>query len=276
MGAASWFHIQYLLLGEALALGPLFLFWLSIFPVIHAEDIEVLVACTAAFKNVVWQQLGVSTGFEGEGMVVGCQQGVYTPENGVRGGEGIIEHLVTCCIEPLLHMGVEVNHGNSASHERLPFLHDGRPHGENLLDVGLCFSRPEDNRVETKDVMTVVESTVEQLLELFELMLGSLYVRFKYRPALPRYGMMEDNPVLHDEELFNHLVVQFLGYDDVGFEQFRFPVRYETGVESFRDAYSLHGILPMKILAMGHFFNASIIFPNQSISLGVFSFLSPI
>ncbi len=210
MWTTSGLHIQYLLLGEALTLGPLFLFWLSIFPVIHAEDIEVFVACTAAFKNVVWQQLGVSTSFKREGMVVGCQQGVYTPENGVRGGEGIVEHLVSCCIEPLLHMGVEVNHGNSASHERLPFLNDCRPHGEYLLDVGLRFSRPEDNRVETEDVMAVVESTVEQLLELFELMLGRIYVRFEYRSALSRYGMVEDNPVLHDEELFNHLVVQFL------------------------------------------------------------------
>ena len=243
MGTTSGLHIQYLLLGEASALCPLFLFWLSIILVIHAEDIEVLVACTAAFKNVVWQQLWVSTGFEREGMVVGRQQGVYTPENGVRGGEGIVEHLVSCGIEPLLHMGIEVDDGDTATHERLPFLYDGRPHGEHLLDVGLCFSRPEDNRVETEDVMTIVESTVEQLLELFELMLGGLYVRFEYRSSLPRYGMVEDNPVLHDEELFNHLVVQFLGYDDVGFEQFRFPVRHETGVERFCNTNSLHGIL---------------------------------
>ena len=210
MGTASGLHIQYLLLGEASALCSLLLFWLAIFLVIHAEDIEVLVACTSAFKNVVWQQLWVSTGFEREGMVVGCQQGVYTPENGVWCGECIVKHLVSCCIEPLFHMGIEVDDGDTATHERLSFLHYGRPHGENLLDVGLCFSRPEDNRVETEDVMTVVETTVEQLLELFELMLGGLYVRFEYRSSLSRYGMVEDNPVLHDEELFNHLVVQFL------------------------------------------------------------------
>lgn len=243
MGTTSGLHIQYLLLGEASALCSLLLFWLAIILVIHAEDIEVLVACAAAFKNVVWQQLWVSTGFEREGMVVRCQQGVYTPENGVWGSEGIVEHLVSCGIEPLFHMGIEVDDGNTATHERLPFLHDCRPHGENLLDVCLSFSRPEDNRVETEDVMTVVESPVKQLLELFELMLGSIYVRFEYRSSLSRYGMVEDNPVLHDKELFNHLVVQFLGYDDIGFEQFRFPVRHETGVESFRDTYFLHGIL---------------------------------
>ena len=108
--------------------------------------------------------------------------------------------------------------------------------------------------------MTVVEATVEQLLELFELMLWSLYVRFEYRSALSRYGMVEDNPVLHDEELFNHFIVQFLGYDDVGFEQFRFPVRYETWVERLGNTYSFHSILAY--FSFVRFFNLSVI-PSQ-------------
>ena len=56
--------------------------------------------------------------------------------------------------------------------------------------------------------------------------------------------MVEDYTVLDKKELLNHLVVEFLGDDDVGFQELRFPVRDEARVIGLSYPYLFHQCPP--------------------------------
>ena len=88
------------------------------------------------------------------------------------------------------------------------------------------------------------ETSGQQLPELCKFMFRGLNIGFEDSTALPGDGMVEDYTALDKKELLNHLVVEFLGDDDVGFQELRFPVRDEARVISFGDTYLFHQCPP--------------------------------
>ena len=96
--------------------------------------------------------------------------------------------------------------------------------------------------------MGVRETSFKELLELLELVFHSRNIRFENGSSLTCDGMVQDYPVLNDEELFNHLVVQLLGDDDVGIEELGFPIGDETRVVCFGNTNLFrHGYLPLRL-----------------------------
>ena len=206
MWAASWDRAEDLSLRQTLAVVTLLVYRLTVRVAVDVQKDQVLVAHAAQRVDEVCRQFGLRTAFEVEPLCILAEDFLCTAEHGLGSLEGLPQKGNALVPHAKHRMRIQVDDRYSASEHNPVFLCIAAPHIKNLVYVVLAFLVQQNDRIQTEDIVSGVEPTVDQFHELFELVFWRLDTRFQVCTALTSHGMMEDHSVLYDKELLDHLV----------------------------------------------------------------------